>query len=519
MKNVTNVVKIAILLALLLALMPAQHTFAQGGVACEEDVTVQADDWLSKLADKFYGDPLAFPAIAAATNAAAADDSSYATIGNVNIIEIGWKLCIPSAADAQVLLDTTAGGLLAQTADLTCNTSHVGERLVFYQQAGITGPLAAITGPGLINGSQDAIKAINDAGGICGATVEVVLTDTQYDPEQELATYEIYRDSDPRPMFVLTYASAASIVLKDRVVEDKIVNIAAGLNGPAFYDPPNGYTFGVAPIYSDQFAGFLKWAQDNWDTIKPEGAGDDIVVGVIGWDNAFGTGATTDEALAYAESIGVTVLPVELMALSPTADPTGQIQNLQLQGANIIYNQSLAFTPAAVISTIRALGLWDQFIVGGVNWSMDNSMLGFLGENAELAEGYYAVFPYLYWDDTDQPAVRAAQASFDAGGYPPADHGVGYLLSYGAMDAARQITIHAINRDGFENLSGETFFNAMVDLGTINAAGMYQLEASNGRRAPNRTQIRQVQIVDGQPQFVSVSDWFELPDTRPTPSQ
>ena len=46
------------------------------GVACEQDVVVQADDWLSKLADKFYGDVLAFPAIAEATNAKAAVDDS-----------------------------------------------------------------------------------------------------------------------------------------------------------------------------------------------------------------------------------------------------------------------------------------------------------------------------------------------------------------------------------------------------------------------------------------------------------
>ncbi len=504
---------IALLTAFVLTLTPTQ-TLAQEGVACENDVTVQADDWLSKLADKFFGDPLAFPAIAAATNTKVADDDSYATIEDPNVIEPGWKLCVPSAADAQALLETTAGGLTTVSA---CNTSHVGETIVVYQQAGLTGPLAAITGPGLVNGTLDSIKAINEAGGICGAQLDVVLTDTQYNPEQELSTYEIYRDSNPPPLFVLTYASAATIILKDRVVEDEIVNIAAGLNGPAFYDPPDGYSFGVAPIYSDQFAGFIKWAKENWDTIKPEGAGDEIVVGVVGWDNAFGTGATTPESLAYAESLGVTVLPVEVVALSPTADPTGQIQSLASQGANVIYNQSLAFTPATVISGIRALGLWDQLVVGGVNWSMDNSMLGSLGENAALSEGYYGVFPYLYWDDTDQPAVRAAQASFDSGDYPPADHGVGYLLSYSAIDAVRQIMVHAINRDGFENLSGKTFRDAMIDMGSISAGGLYNLEAANGNRAPVQTQIRRVEIVDGEPKFAAVTDWFELPDTRPSP--
>ncbi len=73
-------------------------------ITCEADVTVQADDWLSKIAEKFYGDPVAFPAIVAATNAKAAVDDSYANLTNPDVIETGWKLCIPSVADAQALL-------------------------------------------------------------------------------------------------------------------------------------------------------------------------------------------------------------------------------------------------------------------------------------------------------------------------------------------------------------------------------------------------------------------------------
>jgi basic membrane protein A len=89
--------------ALLFSLAP-QPALAQDSVACDSDVIVQADDWLSKLADKFYGDVLAFPAIFEATNRKAETDSSYATIADANIIEIGWKLCVPSATDAEAIL-------------------------------------------------------------------------------------------------------------------------------------------------------------------------------------------------------------------------------------------------------------------------------------------------------------------------------------------------------------------------------------------------------------------------------
>lgn len=58
---------------------------------------VQANDWLSKLADKFYGDPLAYDAIVAATNKMAETDDSFTVIDNPDLIEIGQKLWIPPA--------------------------------------------------------------------------------------------------------------------------------------------------------------------------------------------------------------------------------------------------------------------------------------------------------------------------------------------------------------------------------------------------------------------------------------
>lgn len=98
-----TLMKIALLLVFLFTLSPIA-THAQEAVTCETDVVVQVNDWLSKIADKFYGDVLAFPAIVEATNAAASTDSSYAVIDNPDVIEPGWKLCIPSVEDAEASL-------------------------------------------------------------------------------------------------------------------------------------------------------------------------------------------------------------------------------------------------------------------------------------------------------------------------------------------------------------------------------------------------------------------------------
>ncbi len=76
--------------------------------ACDDTYTVQADDWLSKLADRFFGTYLAYPAIVDATNAMNSQDDSYAKIKNPDEIEIGQQLCIPSSEEAEAFLNPTA---------------------------------------------------------------------------------------------------------------------------------------------------------------------------------------------------------------------------------------------------------------------------------------------------------------------------------------------------------------------------------------------------------------------------
>ena len=117
MRKIINVVTLLILSVVLVGGFVPTPAFAQE-VACDSEVVVQADDWLSKIAEKFYGDPLSFPAIAAATNTAAASDDSFATIDNVDLIEPGWKLCIVSAADAEALLNNPDATVTAGVEEL-----------------------------------------------------------------------------------------------------------------------------------------------------------------------------------------------------------------------------------------------------------------------------------------------------------------------------------------------------------------------------------------------------------------
>lgn len=125
MKKLINIISLITLLVFVSSLVPAPM-LAQEGVSCESDVVVQAEDSLSSIANKVYGDPLAFPVIAEATNSKAASDSSYAKIENVNVIEPGWKLCIPAAAEAQASLGAASEALGGKAPAVKGGEGHFG---------------------------------------------------------------------------------------------------------------------------------------------------------------------------------------------------------------------------------------------------------------------------------------------------------------------------------------------------------------------------------------------------------
>lgn len=74
-------------------------------VSCAEDYTVQAGDWLSTVAEKYYGDVQAYTAIVNATNTAAEASDKYTPITDPSVIEVSQVLCIPEDATAEAMLN------------------------------------------------------------------------------------------------------------------------------------------------------------------------------------------------------------------------------------------------------------------------------------------------------------------------------------------------------------------------------------------------------------------------------
>jgi branched-chain amino acid transport system substrate-binding protein len=484
-----------VLIALLVSLFPVNAVAAPPRQEEGTTYTVQKDDWLSKLADKEYGDIFAYPAIVYYNNLKALEDETYNYIANADVIEVGWTLYLPTAEEA-----------------LTYMTALAGQTLTIYHFGDLSGPYAAITSP-LVRGAEDAVAAINARGGVYGATLEIKFADTGGSTDEAVAAYDRFTGEDEKPLVMITYGSQEVEALAQRFVEDKIVNITAGLSAQAFY-VDSGYTFGLGPIYADQIAFVMGFLKENWETYKPAGAGDEIKLAHLSWPTAFGQGSLTDESRAYLADLGVDIVAEETYDLSPTADTTTAILNAQAAGANMIWTNTLAFGTSVILNDLNALGLRDQFVVATDNWGMDLATYAFLADPA-YGVGLIASFPYLWWTDVDNPGIQYAQELFEANERTVAEHNVGYLLLVAGIDFIVEAVKDVIDTAGYENLTGEAVHDALIAMSPFEALdGVLRLDYSGGSRSPHISQIRMIQ--GGPDAFVVIQDWAETPDLRPT---
>ena len=84
----------------LITLVGAVPTLAQTPPGCHSTHVVAAGDTLARIARAVFGKSQRYPVIVSATNAQARVDPSYHFIDDANELEVGWKLCIPSASTA-----------------------------------------------------------------------------------------------------------------------------------------------------------------------------------------------------------------------------------------------------------------------------------------------------------------------------------------------------------------------------------------------------------------------------------
>jgi hypothetical protein len=252
----------ASLLSLTLLVTAATSAFAapvnQAMMACEQNYVVQADDWLSKLADKYFGDVLAYPAILEATNAAAQDDGSYATIANPDLIEVGWQLCIPSAADAQAMMDKMMMGDEMMGEEMT-DDEMMGEEMMGEE----TSFLVRVENVG--DAAQSALTTPFAPGvWVVHTAADPLFSAGQADRGQGLEA--LAEDGDPSGL-------ATAVAGQTGVSASGAFNTPVGATEPGPLPPGGAYEFTVVAVPGDMLSFATMFVQSNDLFYAPDGAG------------------------------------------------------------------------------------------------------------------------------------------------------------------------------------------------------------------------------------------------------
>ncbi len=231
MKVLKSLLAVLMLMALSTGVVSAAApVFQEGG----QEYVVQADDWLSKLADKNYGDVLAWPIIWEATNAKAAEDDSFAVIDNPNLIEVGQKLWIPDSDSAAMMMSDREG------------------KAAVAIKIGFMGPLtggAAFLGQEGAGFAKVAVQLFNER---TGYNVEVVEGDTQINPDTGKIVAERFVANDSIYAVVGPMGSQVCEATQPVFEEASVVHITPSCTRVSLTDPGTATFFRPIPTDGDQ---------------------------------------------------------------------------------------------------------------------------------------------------------------------------------------------------------------------------------------------------------------------------
>jgi len=389
-----------IILAFVFALSLVPHSVLAAPVlqdmACEQDVVVQADDWLSKLSDKFYGDVLAFPVIVEATNQQNAVDDSYANITNADLIEPGWKLCIPSTTDAEAFLG--AGESMAAAA-----APASGESITI----GVSLPLSGrFSEPGTAaqQGYEAWAAIVNEAGGLLGRPVELTVLDNNSDQDTAVADYEKLITVDNVDLVVGPFSSFLVIPTSE----------VAARYGYAFVEPAGGapdvFNRGLSNLFFAQPGGSEAQGESfaNFVLALPEGVRPQTLA-VVSQDDPFTLGVVNKakelliaggldlvfDELYAPETTDFSAIAIQVADLDPDLilggtileDSIGQIRAYQEAG----YQPRGAFFttgPSLPEPFKEALGPATEGVMSAISWYYATPSY----QNQEMAAKYVEMF-------------------------------------------------------------------------------------------------------------------------------
>jgi branched-chain amino acid transport system substrate-binding protein len=354
-----------------------------------------------------------------------------------------------------------------------CGTAFAGDASAI--KIGVIAPLTgnvAVYGSAVKSGVELFTKVTNDAGGLKGRRVELVVYDDKGDPTEALNAYNRLVTADEVAAFIGPVTSSPTFGVAQASAADNVPGVTASATHPDVTSYGKHY---FRACFEDPFQGGAM-ARFAFDKLSAKTAA--IIYDV---SSAYSTGLY-ESFKAAAEKAGLKVVAAESYTAGDV-DFNAQITSIAKANPDVLFMPDYYNTIYLICSQARKAGLKSTFI--GVDGA--NGVLSVEGADYSVFEGMY--FPDHYFQDDPSPLVRDFLKNYEAAfGTPPQN-------SFAAMgyDAAA-ILFKAIEKAieaGVEIGADEKSYQAIID----NMAAT-DLECVTGRITfENNNPVKDVSVI------------------------
>ena len=361
----------------------------------------------------------------------------------------------------------------------------------------LSGVVASSVGPSfgrLVN----TIKYINEVmGGIDGIKINFVYADDKVDPALSLVAVKRLRDRY-HPMLWLTWTEAEIYGAKDIFERDKTPVLSANARIWDMFVPPGIFFCTNFGPRSNEMTGVIKWILQDYDGPgRPK-------MGILYADDSGGHSHQDANSYDWAEEHGVDIVARTYARMSLDLRPS--LLALADEGVDYIFIAGGTLTDLVVVlRDARATGLWDKIKFVSTIVGDTSDLTDVVGEGAD---GLYFVTSSAPWTDGLEANRRSAERSaYPSQTVEPTD------LYDPLAELFTALFRQAIaDVGGYENLSGEAFYNALQKLEDIDTGG-----ATGGfgfgpdtRVGVQSMKIIQLRKTEEGVQSFSVTDWIEI---------
>jgi branched-chain amino acid transport system substrate-binding protein len=273
--------------------------------------------------------------------------------------------------------------VLAMVFGVAADSARAAEVIKWGVLIDLSGPTSD-WGKNQVKGQLDAMRWVNEHGGINGKELKLIVIDDSYDTAKGVAGYNRLVDSE-KVLGLYIQSTGTTMTLAKKIVADGVATIAASFIG-VFQDPAKyPFSFYVSPSYNDMARIALKWARTTW-----KDASRDPKLCYLYPDNTYGR-AILETSNKYAKEIGVQIGPDQVINW-PTKDATVQLTNMTRYDPDFAYITSTAMNGAVILKNAKALGLKTKFISNIRNF--EETLIELSGGAAEGTYGVHPIAPY-----------------------------------------------------------------------------------------------------------------------------